>query len=329
MPRIVKAPDPRRDVRAGAAILALALAAATLGAALWPTPPERVLDPRVTALAPPLARFATVELVDGRRLATAGGIAPRDGEVRLRDARGERRVSASEIARAGTQRYWLGSDRYGRDVAARVLHGGRRSLAVAGASVLLALGIGVPLGLAAGLARGALAGVLLAFVDGARAFPRLFLVVALAAILRPSTGTTILILAATGWMSLARLVRAETRRIAAADYVLAARAAGVGPSRLAFRHVLPNALSPVGVEASLAMAGAIAAEAALAFLGLGAPPPAPSWGNLIADGRDLLADAPWISLAPGLALLITVLGCNLLAEGLRAASGPRRTTAAS
>jgi len=126
-------------------------------------------------------------------------------------------------------------------------------------------------------------------------------------------------------MPIARLVRAETRRLKASDFVLAARAIGAGPVRVALRHVLPNTLAPVLVEASLGMAGAIASEAALSFLGLGAQPPTASWGNLIADGRDLLATAPWISIAPGCALALTVLACNLLGEGLRDRFDPRAT----
>jgi len=316
-----------RDVRRGAALLAAIVAAAAAGAALWPHAPDRSLDPAVAALAPPGARFATVQLADGRRLA-ASSIALADDGARLATAAGERFVPRAELAPDAAVRpvrFWLGSDRHGRDVAARLLAGARLSLGVGVAAVSLALAVGVPIGLAAGLARGIRAVATLATIEAAQSFPRLFLLLALAAVTRPSAAGVVLLLGLTGWMPVARLVRAEARRVAAQEYVLAARAAGVGGVRLAWRHVLPNALAPVKVEASLALAGAVAAEAALSFLGFGAPPPAASWGNLIADGRDLLSVAPWISLAPGLALAVTLLACSLIAEGLRA---PDAATAA-
>ena len=317
----------RRQLRAAAALLTLLVVAATLGAAAWPASPEQTLDPAEAALAPPGARFATLELADGRLLAARSIVREATG-YRLRNRDGERFVAAGAAAPGAaveTRRFWLGSDRFGRDVAARLLHGARLSLWVAAASMALALGFGVPLGLAAGLARGAAARALLALIEAAQAFPRLFLIVALAALAPPRTATTVAILAATGWMPVARLVRAEARRLSSAEFVLAARGLGLPPWRVALVHVLPNALAPVVVEASLGMAGAIASEAALSFLGLGVPPPAASWGNLIADGRDLLRDAAWIALAPAGALALTVLACNLLAEGLRDRFDPRRT----
>ncbi|MCM2269869.1 MAG: ABC transporter permease [Thermoanaerobaculia bacterium] len=315
----------RREATAGAALLVGVLVAALVGAALWPHAPHRSLDPAVAALAPPGARFATVELADGRRLA-ATSIVAAEGGLRLLSPGGERFVPREAIAAGagvGEARFWLGSDRHGRDVAARLLAGARLSLAVGGAAVALALLVGVPLGLAAGLARGGRAVAAVAVIETAQAFPRLFLVLALAAVARPGPWAIVLLLGLTGWMPVARLVRAEVRRVAAQEFVLAARAGGVGALRLASRHVLPNAMAPVVVEASLGLAGAVSAEAALAFLGLGAPPPAASWGNLIADGRDVLSIAPWISLAPGVALAVTLLACNLMAEGLRARSDPR------
>lgn len=323
--------DARRRVRtswdresaAGAALLSVALVGVTAGAALWPHSPTRTLEPAVAGGAPPGARFETLELADGRTLAATR--IERDGEnYRLHGRDGERTVP---VAAAGgpprERRFWLGSDRFGRDLAARIAHGGRSSLAVAAASVVLALGLGVPLGLAAGLSRGASGTLWLALFDTAQAFPRLFLVVALAAVVPPSIIAPILILGLTGWMPIARIVRAEARRLAGEEFVAAACAAGLTGRQVALRHLLPNLWGPIGVEASLATASAVAAEAALSFLGLGLPPPAPSWGGLIADGRDLLATAPWISALPGCALALTVLGANLLAEGSRSRFDPR------
>jgi peptide/nickel transport system permease protein len=317
---MTEAVSGRRETAIGAILLVALAALALAGGALWPHDPHRSLDPAVAALAPPGARFVAVELADGRRLA-AERVVP-DGELlRLQVAGRERLVRRAELAdpaAAGHDvRFWLGSDRYGRDVAARLLAGARLSLGVGLAAVAVALAVGVPIGLAAGLARGGRAVAMVAAIETAQAFPRLFLLLALAAVVRPSPWTLVLVLGLTGWMPAARLVRAEARRIAAADYVLAARAGGVGGVRLALRHVLPNALAPVVVEASLGLAAAVAAEAALSFLGHGAPPPAASWGRLIADGRDVLSVAPWISIAPGIALAVTLVGCNLVAEGLR------------
>ncbi len=320
-----------RPERLGIAMLATIAVAVTLGGGLWPYSPERTLEPAVAGGASPGTRVGTLALADGRLLAAAEIV--RDGPIfRLRDRRGERTIAASQVADGdpiATLRFWLGSDRFGRDVAARLLHGGRISLAVAAAAIALALVVGVPYGLATGLARGAAATLLSSLLDAAQAFPRAFLVVALAALAAPSLGLTVLILGLTGWMSIARIVGTEARRLATSDFVLAARAAGAGRGRIAFRHLLPNLLAPIGVEASLGVASAVAAEAALAFLGLGAPPPTASWGNLIADGRDLLSTAPWISVAPGLALAMTVLGANLVAEGLANRLDPRRAVGRS
>jgi peptide/nickel transport system permease protein len=315
------------ELRLGFALLGLVAVAVTLGAALWPAAPDATLDPPVAAFAPPGARFETLRLGNGRRLA-ADSI-ERRGESYLLHGSGlpDRTIPVSSAASAPRSLHaWLGTDQFGRDVAARLLHGGRLSLAVAGSAVALALGCGVPLGLAAGLARGRRAALLRALLESAQAFPRLFLVVALAAIVPPGRTTTVLLLGLTGWVPAARLVRAESRRLAASDFVLAARAAGAGPLRLAWRHLLPNMAAPIAVEASLAMAGAVAGEAALSFLGLGAPPPTASWGGLIADGRDALAVAPWISLAPGVALALVVLAFNLVAEAGRGRFDPRSVT---
>jgi len=318
--------ERRRKVsRPGVALLAAVAIAALAGGALWPRSPDLTLEPAVAALAAPGSRFETLTLANGAVLA-AESIEHRDGEWLLRAGGRERVVDPERVAARpiGSVRFWLGSDRFGRDVAARLLHGARVSLLVALGAVAVALGVGVPLGIAAGFARGGAARALLALVEGAQAFPRLFLVVALAAVVTPSVASTIAILGLSGWMPIARLVRAETRKLVASDFVLAVRGLGASPWWIASRHVLPGVVAPIVVEASLGMAGAIAGEAALSFLGLGAPPPTASWGNLIAEGRDLVAVAPWISIVPGVALALTVLACNLVAESGRERADPRR-----
>jgi len=327
----------RPAIRGGLVLLAVVFALAVAGPWLWRIAPDRPLDPAAAALAPPGSRFRVVTLADGRELA-AERIESTPSGLRLFASGRSRDVAQRELAvgiSVREVRFWLGSDRFGRDVAARLLSGARLSLTVGFAALLVSLLLGVPLGLAAGLTRRLPAAALLGGIETAQAFPRLYLLLALAVIVPPSRWTIVAVLGATGWMPLARLVRAEARRVAASDFVLAARALGAGPARIAFVHVLPNVLAPVMVEASLGMAGAVSAEAALSFLGIGVPPPAASWGNLLAEGRDVLAIAPWISIAPTLALAVTLVGCSLLAEGLRdrldrrAAFGAarRRTTA--
>jgi peptide/nickel transport system permease protein len=316
----------RAPVLAGSVLLGTLALAALVGPALLGRDPELALDPPVSALAPPGARFETLRLAAGYELAAERVV--RDGETwRLIGPAGERTIEAARVdprAPTGRVRFWLGSDALGRDVAARLLHGGRVSLAVAAASVALALLVGVPLGLAAGLARGGGDRLLLGSIETAQAFPRLFLLVALVAVLPAGAATTVAILGLTGWMPVARLVRSEVRRLRSSDFVAAARVAGAGGGRLALRHLLPNVVTPVAVEASLAMGAAVTAEAALSFLGLGVLPPTPSWGNLIADGRDVAASAWWVALFPGVALVATVVGASLVGEGLRDRLDPRR-----
>ncbi|HSM12775.1 MAG TPA: ABC transporter permease [Thermoanaerobaculia bacterium] len=314
-----------RGLVAGGSLLGLVAVATILGPLALARDPERTLDPAATALAPPGSGFATLRLAAGYELAADRIVLDGDRFV-LEDVRGRRTVPAREVDAArpvGRARFWLGSDALGRDVAARLLHGGRVSLAVALGAVLLLLLVGVPVGILAGLSRGLPDRALLGGIEAWQAFPRLFLLVALVAVVPAGVGTTVLLLGLTGWMPMARLVRAETRRLRSSEFVLAARAAGVGPARLALRHLVPNLVAPVAVEASLAMGAAITIEATLSFLGLGVPPPTPSWGNLIADGRELAASAWWIATFPGLALVATVVACSLVGEGLRDHVDPR------
>jgi len=154
-------------------------------------------------------------------------------------------------------------------------------------------------------------------------FPSFFLILAVIAFLEPSLTNIMVVIGLTSWMGVARLVRAETLTLKSRDFVLAARVAGAGPGRILLRHILPNALAPVLVSASLGVAGAILVESSLSFLGLGVQPPDPSWGNMLMEGKDVLGIAPWLSVFPGLAILLTVLGYNLLGESLRDLLDPR------
>jgi peptide/nickel transport system permease protein len=211
----------------------------------------------------------------------------------------------------------LGTDRFGRDVWTRLVYGARVSLGVAVLAVLLSLAIGVAVGAAAGHWGGPVRAVLLGLTDGALALPRVVLVLLLAALWRPSTTLVIAVLGLTGWMSVARLVQGEVRSLGVRPFAEGARALGVSRGRVLWRHLLPNALTPVIVAAALGVGNAITLEGGLSFLGLGVQPPTPSWGNMIASGRDTLVNAPWVATAPGLALVVVVVACTLLGDAVR------------
>src|SRR5881392_2222388 len=218
---------------------------------------------------------------------------------------------------APSRAYPLGTDAQGRDVLSRVLFGARLSLAVGLASQVIALAAGLALGLTAGFYGRWIDAVVMRVADVTLAFPSLLLLIAVAAAVRPSLPVVCVVIGLVGWAGMARLVRGQVLVARGLDYVQAARALGASDARLVARHVLPNILGPVIVAATLGVGGAIMAEAALSFVGLGAQPPTPSWGAMIAEGRDLLRVAPWVSLFPGLAIGATVLGVNLLGDGLR------------
>ncbi len=223
----------------------------------------------------------------------------------------------AESLRAPSGSHWLGTDAQGRDVLARVLYGARLSLAVGLVSQLIALALGLVFGLAAGFYGRWVDAVVMRFADVTLAFPPLLLLVAIAAAVRPTMPVVLLVIGLVGWAGMARVARGQALVVRALDYVQAARALGGRDWRIMLRHVAPNVLGPVAVAATLGVGGAIMAEAALSFVGLGAQPPTPSWGAMVAEGRDLLRTAPWVSLFPGLAIGVVVLAINLLGDGLQ------------
>jgi ABC-type dipeptide/oligopeptide/nickel transport system permease subunit len=225
-------------------------------------------------------------------------------------------------------KHWLGTDIQGRDVWARLVYGARISLSAGIISQAIALTLGLTLGLAAGYYGRWVDEVVMRLADVTLAVPTLLLLIAMAAALQPSIGVVFVTIGIVGWASMARLVRGQVLVVRQLEFVQASRALGARDVRVIARHVLPNVVAPVLIAATLGIAAAIMAEASLSFLGLGVQPPTPSWGSMIADGRDLnqLRNAPWTSVSPGLAIGAAVLGFNLLGDALRDALDPRHAS---
>ena len=232
-------------------------------------------------------------------------------------------VDIRHILEPPNRAHWSGTDELGRDVFSRLVYGAPVSLLVGFVAVGIAVAIGTVLGCTAGYYGGWWDSLVMRLVDLMQSIPTFFLILSAIAFLKPSIWLIMVIIGFTGWMGVCRMVRAEVLSLKNREFVLAARVQGAGDARILFRHLLPNAMVPVLVSATLGIAGAILVESSLSFLGLGVQPPQPSWGNMLAQARDNLEGGWWVTVFPGAAIFLTVLGYNLLGEGLRDALDPK------
>ena len=230
---------------------------------------------------------------------------------------------APPVWAGGSWEHPLGTDGFGQDTLSRLLHGGRVSIGVAAAAIVVAALIGVPLGLAAGYLRGHAEHVIMRLADAQQALPGVLLAIIVVAVVGASIYNLVAVLAVSGWSVYTRLVYGMVRGLRAREFVVAAETVGLSPPRIMVRHVLPNTTTPILVLATLQVARMIQAEAALSFLGLGVPPPEPSWGSMLNDGQKVILSTPWLSTIPGVVIVIAVLGVNLLGDGLRRVLDPR------
>lgn len=318
-------------LRVGTALVVLAALVALSAPWLAPFDPAAQLDPAHARLLPPLSRRQAVDLVDGQRL-LARRIERRGDRLLLTDRTPVESIDLSRVVPQPDGRptrtcfFLLGTDHLGRDVWSRLVWASRASLFVGILAVGLALTLGIAVGSAAAMLGGWADAVLMRSVDALLALPRLFLILLVTSLTRPDPLVVVLVLGCTAWMPVSRLARAQILALRSSDLELGARATGRHPLGIFWRHLLPNSLTPLLVDTSLRIGDLVLVEAALSFLGLGIQPPVPSWGNMIADGAHLLRSAWWVAAPAAVATTSTVLGFQLLGDGLRDRLDPRWVT---
>lgn len=313
----------------GLSLVTALLLTAALAPWLAPYDPAEQLDPAVATYRRPGTSLPAIRLAEGAwRLA--------DRVERVPEGLRIERLGRTEILPAAEvlnltpggvsdrRIFLLGSDKFGRDILSRMLWGARVSLAVGLATAALSLLFGVAVGAAAALGGRWLDSLLMRGVDALLSFPQILLTVSLVALFRPGTVALVLLMATLGWMSISRLARAEILGLQQREFILAAHAIGQRPFTVFWRHLLPNALTPVLIQTTLLIGQIILAESSLSFLGMGIQPPTPTWGNMLAEGRDALSQAWWLVTFPGAAISLSVITFNLLGDGLRDALDPRR-----
>lgn len=303
-----------RRLRIGAAGLCLLTLGSMLGPLLLPTPPAA--DPAHAALLPPGTAVTEIVLDDGRILVSPEITRERhttiiEGPLRPLE------VSNERIASTRATRFWLGSDRFGRDVLAGLMAGGRISISIAAMAALVALLVGTSVGLTAATGGRLMDSALMRLVDALMAFPVLFLLILVATLFRPGPLLLVAVLGLTSWMGLARLVRGQVLILRGRTFVLAARAAGCSPTRIWRTHYLPNLTGPLSQDTALRLGDLVLAEATLSYLGLGIPPDIPTWGAMVAQGHRVMLDGWWLATLPGFAIAALVISLALIGDGIQ------------
>jgi peptide/nickel transport system permease protein len=285
-----------------------------LGPTLMPEPPPA--DPARASLLPPGSLVTVVELDDGRTLVSPT-VVDDHGTLVVSGRHRTLRVDTGRLASTSSHRFWLGSDRFGRDVLAQLMAGGRISVSIAALAALVALGVGTTVGFAAATGGRLVDGVLMRLVDGLMAFPVLFLLILVATLFRPGPLVLVALLGMTSWMGLSRLVRGQVLSLRTRDFVLAARAAGSPPLRTWRAHYLPNLAGPLSQDTALRLGDLVLAEATLSYLGLGLAAQLPTWGGMVAEGHRFMIEGWWISTFAGLAIASLVISLALVGDGIQ------------
>jgi peptide/nickel transport system permease protein len=293
--------------------IALLLVASTFGPMLTIDRPN---DPLLAALLPPGTAVTAFNLANGR-IVVAPQIERLDGRIVASGGGRSVEIQSEDVVSERAFRFWLGSDRFGRDVLRKLLVGGRISLAIAGFSVVLALLVGGLVGVVAATGGRLADALLMGLVDGMLAFPILFLMILAAALVGPDPLLLVVLLGLSSWMGVARLVRGQMLSLRTRPFVLAAKTSGSSWQRIVRWHYAPNLVGPVAQDTALRMGELVIAEATLSFLGLGVPPSIPTWGSMIAEGQRVMLGGWWLAVLPGLAIAILVISLSLIGDGLQ------------